>query len=56
MSSSTFANTSAASIPLALDHAIKAGKFNQEGRNVVLLVAIGAGMVATACIIELKLP
>jgi 3-oxoacyl-[acyl-carrier-protein] synthase-3 len=48
-------NTSAASIPLALDHAIQEGRFESGERHRLLFTAIGAGMVAGAAIMELDL-
>lgn len=48
-------NTSAASIPLALDHAIQTGRFESGERHKLLFTAIGAGMVAGAAIMELNL-
>lgn len=49
-------NTSAASIPLALDHAYREGRFDPQKRNRILLIAIGAGMVAGAGIFDLHIP
>ncbi|MEK7153701.1 MAG: 3-oxoacyl-[acyl-carrier-protein] synthase III C-terminal domain-containing protein, partial [Patescibacteria group bacterium] len=48
-------NTSAASIPLALDHAIQEGRFEPGKRHLLLFTAIGAGMVAGATIMVLDL-
>lgn len=49
-------NTSAASIPLAMDQAYKEGRFDSKGPNRVLLTAVGAGMVAGSCIIDVRIP
>jgi 3-oxoacyl-[acyl-carrier-protein] synthase-3 len=48
-------NTSAASIPLALDHAIREGRFEPGKRHRLLFTTIGAGMVAGAAVMELDL-
>jgi 3-oxoacyl-[acyl-carrier-protein] synthase-3 len=50
------ANTSAASIPLALARAVQEGRFSPNGHNRVLMTAIGSGMVAGACIIDVRIP
>jgi len=48
-------NTSAASIGLALEDAVKENKFDRNKPIVALFLAIGAGMVAGAGIMEVKL-
>jgi 3-oxoacyl-[acyl-carrier-protein] synthase III len=50
------ANTSAASVPLALAQAVKEGRFNPNGHNRILITAVGSGMVAGACIIDVRIP
>ena len=45
-----YGNTSAASIPIALDEANKAGRIKKD--DVILLVAFGAGMTMGAAVIK----
>ena len=47
-----FGNTSAGSVPLALDEAVKQGKIN-DGDNVVL-VGFGAGLTWASCVLKWK--
>jgi 3-oxoacyl-[acyl-carrier-protein] synthase-3 len=46
-----YGNTSAASIPIALDEAWKAGKINQG--DVIVLVAFGAGLTWANAVIRI---
>lgn len=45
-----YGNTSAASIPLALDEAIKSGRIKKD--DVVVLVGFGAGLTWASCVIK----
>jgi 3-oxoacyl-[acyl-carrier-protein] synthase-3 len=46
------ANTSAASIPLALDQATKEGRFTPGEPNRIIVMAIGSGMVAAGGVVD----
>jgi 3-oxoacyl-[acyl-carrier-protein] synthase-3 len=48
-----YGNTSAASIPLALDEAVRTGRIKND--NLLLLVGFGAGLTWAASLIEWKL-
>jgi 3-oxoacyl-[acyl-carrier-protein] synthase-3 len=45
-----YGNTSAASIPLAMDEAVKDGKLKND--DIVVLVGFGAGLTWASCVIK----